>query len=162
VRDYGYIITLTSGSRCKTDNILVNYGEGESRFSGIKLADCGDSTHVDSVVEEHVIGATIFRSPEAMLNLIWGPATDIWSLGATVRSLLTILLDASCFANFKKLISLIYGESWHIFKPPGVDPTDSTHASEVIRRHDRFFGPFPLSYTSLADEERLELLTIIT
>lgn len=69
----------------KPDNILVNFGSSESRFSDIKLADCGDSTHVDAVVEEHIIGATIFRSPEAMLNLIWGPATDIWSLGATVR-----------------------------------------------------------------------------
>lgn len=75
----------------KPDSILVNYGENENRFRDIKLADCGDSTHVDSVVEEHIIGATIFRSPEAMLNLIWGPPTDIWSLGATARSPLAIL-----------------------------------------------------------------------
>lgn len=32
----------------------------------------------------HVIGAAIFRSPEAMLNLRWGTPTDIWSFGATV------------------------------------------------------------------------------
>lgn len=67
----------------KPDNILINHSNNENRFSDIKLADCGDSTHIDSVIEEHVIGATIFRSPEAMLNLIWGPPTDIWSLGAT-------------------------------------------------------------------------------
>jgi hypothetical protein len=30
------------------------------------------------------MGAAIFRSPEAMLNLRWGPSTDIWSFGATV------------------------------------------------------------------------------
>ena len=30
------------------------------------------------------IGAAIFRSPEAMLNLRWGSSTDIWSFGATV------------------------------------------------------------------------------
>ena len=53
----------------KPDNILINYERG-SRFSDVKLADCGDSTHVDSVVEEHIIDATIFRSSEAMLNLI--------------------------------------------------------------------------------------------
>ena len=76
----------------KPDNILVNYGDIGSRFRDIKLADCGDSTHVDSVVEEHIIGATIFRSPEAMLNLIWGPPTDIWSLGATARVPSTILI----------------------------------------------------------------------
>ncbi|KAL9016983.1 MAG: hypothetical protein Q9185_005678 [Variospora sp. 1 TL-2023] len=70
----------------KPDNILVNYNGSGSRFGDVKLADCGDSTHMDSVVEEHIIGATIFRSPEAMLNLIWGPPTDIWSLGATARA----------------------------------------------------------------------------
>lgn len=74
----------------KPDNILVNYGDSGNRFSDVKLADCGDSTHMDSVVEEHIIGATIFRSPEAMLNLIWGPPTDIWSLGATASIIFTI------------------------------------------------------------------------
>ena len=69
----------------KPDNILVNYNNSGSRFSDIKLADCGDSTYIDSVVEEYIIGATIFQSLEAMLNLIWGPPTDIWSLGATAR-----------------------------------------------------------------------------
>ncbi len=54
----------------KPNNILVNYGESGNRFRDIKLADCGDSTHVNSVVEEHIIRATIFRSPKAMLNLI--------------------------------------------------------------------------------------------
>jgi casein kinase II subunit alpha len=62
----------------------MNHGTGESRFSEVRLADCGDSTHVDSVTEEHVIRAVLFRSPEAMLNMTWGTATDIWSLGATV------------------------------------------------------------------------------
>jgi len=75
----------------KPDNILVNYGESGNRLRDIKLADCGDSTHVDSVVEEHIIGAE-FQSPEAMLNLIWGPPTDIWSLRATTRSPLAILI----------------------------------------------------------------------
>ncbi len=55
----------------KPDNILISYGESGNRFRDIKLADCGDSTNVDSVVEEHIIGATIFRSPEAMLKPIW-------------------------------------------------------------------------------------------
>ena len=52
------------------DNILVSYSGNRSRFGDVKLADYGDSTHVDSVTEEHIIGATIFRSPEAILNLI--------------------------------------------------------------------------------------------
>ena len=64
--------------------------------------------------------------------------------------------------NSVKLISLIWGENWHIFEPSDVDPTDSTYAVEVLRRHDRYFGPFPLSYISLADDDRLDTLTIIT
>ena len=61
-----------------------------------------------------------------------------------------------------KLISLIWGEHWHIFKPSNIDPTDSVYPIEVLRRQDKCFGPFPLSYTSLADADRLDTLTIIT
>ena len=146
----------------KPDNILVNYSDSGSRFSDVKLADCGDSTHVDSVVEEHIIGATIFRSPEAILNLIWGPPTDIWSLGATARFPLATLIDGFYLLTSVKLISLIWGENWHIFQPCNVDPTDSAYPMEVLRRQDECFGPFPLSYTSLADDDRLDTLIIIT
>ncbi len=146
----------------KPDNILVNYSKNGSRFSDVKLADCGDSRHVDSIVEEHVIGAPIFRSPEAILNLIWGPSTDIWSLGATARSPLVTLIDRFHLLTSVKLISLIWGENWHIFQPHDIDPTDSIYSIEVLRRQDRFFGPFPLSYTSLADDDRLKTLTIMT
>ena len=61
-----------------------------------------------------------------------------------------------------KLISLIWGENWHIFKPSNVDPQDSTYPIEVSRRQDKYFGPFPLSYTSLADDATLDTLTTIT
>lgn len=72
----------------KPDNILVNYGDGPTRFSEVKLGDCGDTYRVDPNADPkedgHIIGAAIFRSPEAMLNLRWGTPTDIWSFGATV------------------------------------------------------------------------------
>ena len=45
----------------KHDNILFNCDGRVNRFRDVKLAECGDSTHVDSVVEEHIIGATIFE-----------------------------------------------------------------------------------------------------
>lgn len=35
-------------------------------------------------------------------------------------------------------------------------------ASQPDSRQDACFGPFPLSYTSLADDDRLDTLTIIT
>ena len=75
----------------KPDNILVNYGTGRNRFSDVQLGDFGDTFRVnpnaDPNEDGHIIGAAIFRSPEAMLNLRWGTPTDIWSLGATVSIL---------------------------------------------------------------------------
>lgn len=71
----------------KPNNILVNYGRGSARFSEVQLGDCGDTCTIDpnaDPLEGHVIGAAIFRSPEAMLNLRWKTPTDIWSFGATV------------------------------------------------------------------------------
>lgn len=68
--------------------MLVNYGGASARFNEVQLGDCGDAhglkPNADPLEEGHVIGAAIFRSPEAMLNLRWGPPTDIWSLGTTV------------------------------------------------------------------------------
>lgn len=97
-----------------------------------------------------------------MLNLIWGPATDIWSLGATASSSPMTLIESIPSADCMKLISLVWGENWHIFKPSHIDPRDPTYPIEVLRRQDECFGPFSLSYTTLADDDRLDTLTIIT
>lgn len=85
---------LTVGmSDIKPDNILVNYGKGLLRFSTVQLGDCGHSCR-DTPIEStdshqrprnrHTIGAALYRSPEAMLNLPWDTSTDIWSFGVTV------------------------------------------------------------------------------
>ena len=83
----------------KPDNVLVNYGNDGTRFSRVALGDCGDvyrfNSTPDSLKEGHTISAAIFRSPEAQLNLRWGPPTDIWSLGATVRHRPNLLPDIS-------------------------------------------------------------------
>lgn len=74
----------------KPDNILLNQGTGSSRFTEVELADCGDVTWVDPKNHLKVgldgphMGAAIFRSPEAMIELRWGTPTDIWSFGTTV------------------------------------------------------------------------------
>ncbi|KAL9124905.1 MAG: hypothetical protein Q9217_005817 [Psora testacea] len=100
----------------KPDNILVNHGINSTQFSEVQLGECGDtyrfSPMADPFEEGHLIGATIFWSPEAMLNLRWGPPTDIWSLGQQY-----VLV-------------------------------------EQIRR----FGPVPLSYEEIANEERFGVL----
>jgi len=76
----------------KPNNILVNYSAelSDLRFTDAQLADFGDICRVEprdylkiGIPGPH-IGAAIFRSPEAMLELRWGHSTDIWSFGATV------------------------------------------------------------------------------
>ncbi|KAL3420436.1 serine threonine protein kinase [Phlyctema vagabunda] len=134
----------------KPDNILVDYGDGPSRFADVQLADCGDVCRIDS--EEYLkvgvdgshIGAAIFRSPEAMLQLRWGPSTDIWSFGTT-------------------LISLIRGLDWHMFKPSPQDATfdDEEFLIHILIRQLAHFGPVPKSYIDLIprqDSDRWVLL----
>jgi len=43
-----------------------------------------------------------------------------------------------------------------------MDPTDSIYPIEVLRRQDKCFRPFPLSYISLTNDNRLNTLIIIT
>jgi len=78
----------------------VNYSTGSSklRFADVQLADFGDVCRIDpqdylkvGVPGPH-IGAAIFRSPEAILELRWGQSTDIWSFGATVSTLFTNII----------------------------------------------------------------------
>jgi casein kinase II subunit alpha len=76
----------------KPDNIFVTHAvnppEGQPGFSTVELGDCGDCYRLpanpDPKEDGHLIGAAIFRSPEAMLNLRWDFPTDIWSFGTTV------------------------------------------------------------------------------
>ncbi|KAL9023335.1 MAG: hypothetical protein Q9196_007265 [Gyalolechia fulgens] len=127
----------------KPNNILVNYGRDSARFSEVQLADCEDTCMIDpdaDPLEGPVIGAAIFRSPEAMLNLRWRAPTDIWSFGAT-------------------LISLIWGDNWHIFKPDNVDVDKDEYPLLVFIKQASIFGPIPLSYREIADDARLEILT---
>jgi hypothetical protein len=57
------------------------------RFSEVLLADFGACVPVtsDYANDGDLIGASMFRSPEANLRLPWGQSTDIWSFGTTVR-----------------------------------------------------------------------------
>ncbi|RDW79346.1 uncharacterized protein DSM5745_06198 [Aspergillus mulundensis] len=71
----------------KPDNVLVNYGADDVRFADVQLADCGSTVPADSghARDGDLIGAPIWRSPEAQLRIGWGPPTDIWSFGAMAR-----------------------------------------------------------------------------
>ena len=76
----------------RPDNVLVNYGQGDIRFASIELADCRNTLRADSAFanDRDVIGAPIWRSPEAQLQIGWGTPTDIWSLGAMASAFPTL------------------------------------------------------------------------
>ncbi|KAL3484236.1 kinase-like domain-containing protein [Aspergillus germanicus] len=124
----------------KPSNVLLNYSQSDRRFSGVQLADFGSTVHVDSIHAQRgdAIGTPIFRSPEAQMEMKWSTATDIWSFGTM-------------------LISLLYGEGFHIFKP-NVPPDHGDYDTDILLEHHRCFEPFPKSYAEIADETRLAVL----
>lgn len=56
-----------------------------------------------------------------------------------------------------QLISLLYGEGFHIFKPD-VPVDHDEYDMKILMKHHRCFGPFPESYKEIADDERLSVL----
>ncbi|KAI2643516.1 serine/threonine protein kinase [Xylaria nigripes] len=123
----------------RLDNIFAKDGLAGNRFSKIRLGDCG------SVVPEGFqlpwtdklgpIGAKITDSPEAALRLPLGPASDIWSLGNAI-------------------ISLLVGGKYNIMDPAneGIKPNDSSYGRLVLFRMNRYFGPFPSALLAMANE----------
>ena len=101
----------------------------------------------------------MFRSPEAMLNLRWRTPTDIWSFGATVSDFSPS--TSTCHLNAIQLISLIWGNNWHIFKPTEVPFESDEYPLQVLIKQVSIFGPVSLSYAEIADDERLGILTAV-
>ncbi|KFZ12317.1 hypothetical protein V502_07148 [Pseudogymnoascus sp. VKM F-4520 (FW-2644)] len=137
---WGYGMDTYEIADVKLDNILVNYNPQKTRISTACLADLGNTVPKDSkyAKDGFPIGAPIFRSPEAALRLPWGCSTDIWPLGTT-------------------LISLIWGLNWHIFKPD-VPADHEDYEEKIVRKHCQYFGPYPISYAEIADEDTLQVL----
>ncbi|WPG97786.1 Hypothetical protein R9X50_00056700 [Acrodontium crateriforme] len=128
----------------KPNNILLNFDTSGVKVVEAKLADCGDACKVENDPRgtSHAIGAAIFRSPEALMGLKWSTSTDIWSFGTT-------------------LISLIWGQNFHIFKPPEIPADDEDLPINVLLQQTRYFGPFPLSYETLLDKQQESILAAI-
>jgi serine/threonine protein kinase len=64
------------------------------------------------------------------------------------------------FPFHSKLISLIYGNDFHIFDPEVPVDHDDFDA-KILVKHHQIFGPFPSSYQEIADEECLGIMTMI-
>ncbi|RMZ04897.1 hypothetical protein D0860_06158 [Hortaea werneckii] len=61
-----------------------------------------------------------------------------------------------------KLMSLLWGRGFHIFKPiDGVSADDPDFPAHVLMEQARYFGPFPLRYKELLDEESESILAAI-
>ncbi|KAI1771872.1 serine/threonine protein kinase [Hypoxylon cercidicola] len=127
----------------KLDNIVVNYGQGDHRFSDIQLGDCGGVVSQDSQFarDGHIIGAAFTRSPEAMLQLPWGTPTDVWSFGNAI-------------------LSLVHGGGYHHFDPgwEGFKPEDQDYKITVLKRMYNSFGPFSPSIAEIISLDAFEII----
>lgn len=61
---------------------------------------------------------------------------------------------------YVQLIFLLWGENWFIFAP-GVAVSNQEYELKILMKMYQFFGPFPASYTEIADNETLAILTYI-
>lgn len=56
------------------------------------------------------------------------------------------------------MISLIWGDNWHIFRPENANVDSEEYPALVLIKQASIFGPIALSYQEIADDERLEVL----
>ncbi|KAI0376861.1 STE/STE20 protein kinase [Hypomontagnella monticulosa] len=131
----------------KPHNIFVNYG-GEIdgvRFSKCQLGDFGGTYPQESNWAKSgiPIGAPIWNSPEVLMETPWNTATDIWSFGTM-------------------LITLIYGGDFNIFRPKDTPFDDENYRVEIVKSQFRYFGPFPAKYQEIASEETLLSILYLT
>jgi serine/threonine protein kinase len=131
----------------------VNYGSGGSRFSEVELADYGGAASIDSEFAKNGVptGTNLFRAPEVHLEIPWGTAADIWSFGVTVSLPLATQFSLSKLI-FTQLINLIWGLNFHIFEPEEPESHEIYETKIVVHQH-QWFGPFPISYKEIADED---------
>ncbi|KAK2736824.1 hypothetical protein FQN55_001413 [Onygenales sp. PD_40] len=123
----------------KLDNVFVNYkghnddNDNSIRFSDVQLGDLGAAYHADSnwARKGTPIGAPMWSSPEVIMETPWNTATDIWSFGTI-------------------LISLIYGGNFNLFRPKTVSYGHEEYGLEVLKQQFRYFGPFPEKYHEIA------------
>ncbi|KAI1760193.1 STE/STE20 protein kinase [Hypoxylon sp. FL1150] len=129
----------------KPHNIFVNYREGEDeevRFSDVQLGDFGGTYPQECKWAKAgiAIGAPIWNSPEVLMNAPWNTATDIWSFGTM-------------------LVTLIYGGGFNLFRPKDTPYGDENYRVEIVKSQFRYFGPFPAKYEEIANRETVLHLT---
>lgn len=63
----------------KPQNVLVNYGQGDMRFTDVQLSNWGNSAPAYEPYTRYrdLIGTPTRRSPEAHFRIGWGTPTDV-------------------------------------------------------------------------------------
>ncbi|KAI0427229.1 STE/STE20 protein kinase [Xylaria sp. FL1042] len=124
----------------KPDNVFVNFEKngGTIRFSDVQLGDFGGSSPRDCKWAKSgtLTGTPMCSSPEVLLETPWNTASDIWSFGTLV-------------------ISLLYGGDFNIFRPKNVRYGDETYNLEILKSQFRYFGPFPVKIEEIFNDETL-------
>ncbi|KAF2441464.1 putative serine/threonine protein kinase [Karstenula rhodostoma CBS 690.94] len=120
----------------KPSNVFVDLREGDVRFGEVQLGDLGGCCSVDSwyATTGAFAGTTVYSSPEAIMNMRWNTASDIWSFGVL-------------------LIGLIYGGNLQIFHPTEPDPNHEEYRVEVLKEQLRFFFPFPEKFKEITSPD---------
>lgn len=85
----------------------------------------------------------------------WNTSTDIWSFGTLVRCLHHNIEDSAPNCTHLKLISLIYGGDFNIFRPKDARYGDEDYSVEVVKSQFRYFGPFPPMIQEIVSHETL-------
>lgn len=75
----------------------------------------------------------MWSSPEVLMEMPWNTATDIWSFGTVV-------------------ISLVFGD-FNIFRLKTARCSDEDYNVEVVQSQFRYFGPFPPEIREIVDDE---------
>lgn len=148
---------LTSAEDVKLDNVFVNLQEGDNRFSEVQLGDLGGcySTQSKWATSGTFVGTPMWTSPEIIMEMPWNTATDIWSFGALVRRMLTLvdsLLHTVIDATLLQLISLIYGGDYNLFRPP-MERDHEEYILGVLVEQFTFFGPFAPTISEIVTAE---------
>lgn len=92
----------------KLDNIFVNHNKHASndvRFSDVQLGDLGGAYPADSewAKKGTPVGAPMWSSPEVIMETPWNTATDIWSFGAIVSTLIPLVTNKTPLISANRL-----------------------------------------------------------
>lgn len=67
-----------------------------------------------------------------------------------------------CIILCLQIISLIYGDNWHMFNPgnDGLGVDHDEYELAILKKHHQFLGLFPVSYNDISDPDGIRLIVM--